>query len=275
MDIKVIWVADHSAFTVQNHTHEFYQLALCRKKGGTITIDGKAYEVMPDTVYLMKKGVMHGMERFDDMRLIEIKFLASGEELIKRLNLLPDAFSVSEFPFMKNMLIQAVKEGLNGKVYCNETASSALKIFFATAIREFIKDLPNENLDSQGNKVYYGKTGYVNNDILILNLKPYIEENIHREITLQELADKVYFTPTYFIRRFKILWGVAPMKLVNKVRIEKAKQLLLNNELSVSQVARKCGYKSLHYFSRAFKQEEGISPTDYINSYAVKGGLNE
>ncbi len=275
MDLKVIWVADHSSFTVQNHVHEFYQLALVRKKGGYIIIDGVKYEVMPDQVYLMKKGVMHGMERVDDMRLIEVKFIASGEGFIKHLNALPNVFSLAEYPLMKNMLIQTVKEGLSGKSYCNETASSALKIFFASAIREFIKDLPSESLDTQGNKVNYGKTGYANSDILILNLKPYIEENLHREITLQELADKVYFNPTYFIRRFKILWGLAPMKFVNRVRIEKAKRLLIASNSSVSKVAEDCGFKSLHYFSRAFKQEEGISPSEYVNSYVTKGGLNE
>ena len=270
MDIKVIWVADHSSFTVQSHTHEFYQLAFVRKKGGNIIIDGKVYPATVDQVYLMKKGVMHGLERIDDMRLIEVKFIPSGDEFIKHLNALPNVFSLAEYPLMKNMLIQTVKEGLSGKSYCNETASSALKIFFATAIREFIKNLPPESLDSQGKMVNYGKTGYANNDILILNLKSYIEQNIHREITLSELADKVYFNPTYFIRRFKILWGVAPMKFVNKVRIEKAKKLLTNKDLTVSAVAEKCGFKSLHYFSRAFKQEEGISPSEYVNSYVNK-----
>ena len=273
MDIKVIWVADHSSFTVQSHVHDFYQLALVRKKGGNIIIDGKVHEAVYDHVYLMKKGVMHGMERIDDMRLIEIKFIPSGDEFIKHLNALPNVFSLEKYPLMKNMLIQTVKEGLSGKGYSNETASSALKIFFASAIREFIPNLPPESLDSQGKKVNYGKTGYANNDILILNLKSYIEQNIHREITLQELADKVYFNPTYFIRRFKILWGVAPMKFVNKVRIEKAKQLLINKDLSVSMVAEKCGFKSLHYFSRAFKQEEGISPSEYVNSYVNEGGI--
>ena len=104
-------------------------------------------------------------------------------------------------------------------------------------------------------------------------MKSYIEENLHREITLNELADKVYFNPTYFIRRFKILWGLAPMKFVNKIRIEKAKQLLISKDLSVSMVAEKCGFKSLHYFSRTFKQEEGISPTEYVNSYVNEGGI--
>ena len=65
------------------------------------------------------------------------------------------------------------------------------------------------------------------------------------------------------------------MKFVNRVRIEKAKRLLIASNSSVSKVAEDCGFKSLHYFSRAFKQEEGISPSEYVNSYVTKGGLNE
>ena len=65
------------------------------------------------------------------------------------------------------------------------------------------------------------------------------------------------------------------MKFVNRVRIEKAKRLLIASNLSVSKVAKECGFKSLHYFSRTFKQEEGISPRDYVSSYVENGGLNE
>lgn len=265
MNVHVLWVADHTAFTTHYHTHDFFQIAFCKKKGGTITIGDVTYVAKPDHVYLMKPTVMHTMTRGDDMKLIEIKFMAEGEELISQLNALPNEFCLSDVAFMKNILRQTVKEGLLKAPYSEQTTNASFKIFLAHAIREFDYNYLSEKPENDSSVISTGLDYTKNNDIIILNLKDYINENLHREITLKELADTVYFNPTYFVRRFKILWGVSPMKFVLNARINKAKELMLSTTLSVSEIAEKCGFNSIHYFSRTFKNYEGISPSEYID----------
>lgn len=272
MDIHVLWVADHKSFSVKPHTHEFYQLAFVRKKGGLITIGENTYQAKPDFVYLMKPSVLHSIKRQEDLRLIEVKFLVKDDKLAKKLNALPDEFIFEDVAFMKNILFQTVEEGLSGAAYCNETTNSAFKIFLAHALREFDKNSPSEKLDNLDYNVLYGNfdSDKNNNDILILSLKDYVENRIKEDITLKDLADTVYFNPTYFVRRFKILWGVTPMKFVNDVRLNKAKQLMATTSLTVTEIAEECGFKSLHYFSRAFKQKESVSPTEYLKKFKIK-----
>ena len=101
-------------------------------------------------------------------------------------------------------------------------------------------------------------------------IRSYIEENLTKEITLEELSELVYFNKTYFVKRFKILWGTTPMRFVTKTRIEAARKLLSASSHSISEIAELCGFKSIHYFSRTFKKETGISPLDYRRRLADK-----
>ncbi len=266
MNVHVLWVADHTAFSTTYHTHDFYQVAFCKKKGGTITIGDVTYDAKPDHVYFMKPTIMHAMTRGDDMKLIEIKFVAEGEELNKQLNALPDEFCLSDVAFMKSILRQTVKEGLLKAPYSEQTTNASFKIFLAHAIREFDYNYLSLSPQNDSNVISSGLDfATKNNDIIILNLKDYIDSNLHRDITLKELADKVFFNPTYFVRRFKILWGVSPMKFVLNARINRAKELMLSTNLTVSEIAERCGFNSIHYFSRTFKSYEDLSPSEYIH----------
>ena len=65
-----------------------------------------------------------------------------------------------------------------------------------------------------------------------------------------------------FIRQYKI----SPVKYVTSLKIEKAKELLLTGQYSVTQTALLCGFENVYYFSTVFKNHTGISPKNYIKS---------
>ena len=94
-----------------------------------------------------------------------------------------------------------------------------------------------------------------------------IEKNLHKELTLSELADKVGYNKTYLVKKTKLLWGMSPMQYVNSVRLEKAKQLLSSTDMSITEIAESIGFKCIHYFSRNFKRNVGITPSEYHKKY--------
>ena len=269
MNVQVFWVAKHTAFNVNPHTHDFYHMVFCRKKGGTVTVGNTVYNAQTDYVYFMRPGVLHAMTRGDDMKLIEIKFFIEDSALQNEVSALPDEFTFSDVAFLRSILNQTAKEALSGLAYGSETANCAFKMFLAHAIREFNGSLTNSSIREEAALQPATKLEKVNADVVILNLKSYVEEHLKDEITLTDLANQVFLNPTYFVKRFKILWGVSPMKFVCETRINKAKELLLSTNLSASSIAEECGFNSLHYFSRCFKQQEGISPTEYIAMHKI------
>lgn len=266
MDVHILWLSNHIANSVEPHTHDFYQIIFCKKRGGQISIDGEDYDAKSNFVYFIKPGSVHSIDCGIDMHIIEIKFFAYGDDLNKYLAEVPDEFQLSDISFMKMLFLHIAREGVESKIYCNETINSALKLFLAKAIREFneISNLEPLNYQIFTDVPNHEKT---NTDIMILDLKTYIEQNLDRNITLDELSKKVNLNKTYFVKRFKIMWGISPMKFINNMRIEKAKQLIIKGNLSIQQIADSIGFNSIHYFSRAFKQSEGVAPTEYYKYF--------
>jgi AraC family transcriptional regulator of arabinose operon len=90
----------------------------------------------------------------------------------------------------------------------------------------------------------------------------YIEAHLTDSLTVEELAQIAHFHPNYFIQLFKNFTGNSPIQYINRVRLEKAKHLLTMTELNVSAIADAVGLE-LSYFSRMFREHNGVSPTAY------------
>ena len=98
---------------------------------------------------------------------------------------------------------------------------------------------------------------------LITRAKRYIEEKQGEDLSLGEVAKAVNTSTFYFCKMFKKATGLHFTEYVSRVRIEKAKNLLLNPNLRVSEVAFEIGFQSLTHFNRVFKKIVGQSPTEY------------
>lgn len=107
---------------------------------------------------------------------------------------------------------------------------------------------------------------------MILEGEKYILEHYNTEnISIPRLAGLCGISETYFKQLFLSKHGMTPKKYVTHIRMEKAKDLLLTGNYSVTQVAEMTGYENIYYFSRVFKQEFGMNPTEFINKFTQQG----
>lgn len=90
----------------------------------------------------------------------------------------------------------------------------------------------------------------------------YVQENYMNELTVKELADYVHVSESYLSRLMSARIGVPPMKYVNYVRVENAKQALKRNH-SIDHIAALTGFNESKYFSTVFKRETGITPSKF------------
>ncbi len=95
----------------------------------------------------------------------------------------------------------------------------------------------------------------------------YISEHYaDADITNEKLAEIADMSTVYFRKLFTQRYGISPMKYLTNVRIETAKNLLLGGNASVSDIGESIGFASVYSFSRAFKKNTGISPTEFAKS---------
>ncbi len=98
---------------------------------------------------------------------------------------------------------------------------------------------------------------------VITRAKQFIEQNHSEDLSLGAVAKAVNSSTFYFCKMFKKATGINFTEYVSRVRIEKAKNLLLNPNLRVSEIAYEVGFQSLTHFNRVFKKIVGQSPTEY------------
>ena len=98
---------------------------------------------------------------------------------------------------------------------------------------------------------------------MIVRAKQYIHEHQTEELSLGQVAKAVNTSTFYFCKMFRKVTGVNFTDYVSRVRIEKAKNLLLNPNLRVSEIAYEVGFQSLTHFNRVFKKIMGESPSEY------------
>jgi len=97
----------------------------------------------------------------------------------------------------------------------------------------------------------------------------YMREHYREKISRETLADIAKLTPNAFCRSFKRATGMSQTDYLNRIRIERAKELLAPN-ISVKEVAMDVGYGSEYYFSRIFKETVGLTPTLFIKRERLK-----
>ena len=98
---------------------------------------------------------------------------------------------------------------------------------------------------------------------LIYRTMQFLHSDFSRKLSLEEVAHHVYISPTYLSRVFKAEVGCSMVDYLNRVRIEKSKELLANDNLRLIEVALQCGFESQSYFNRIFKQNCGLTPQQY------------
>ena len=98
---------------------------------------------------------------------------------------------------------------------------------------------------------------------VVIRAKQYINANLEDKIYLEAVAQHVGVSTFYFCKIFKRTTGLTLTEYVNRRRVERAKQRLLNPQARVTEVAYEVGYQSLSQFNRSFLKYVGISPTKF------------
>jgi YesN/AraC family two-component response regulator len=96
--------------------------------------------------------------------------------------------------------------------------------------------------------------------LLIKQVMAHIQQNYTRTLSLKELADTVGVSKSYLSRIFKTDTGISLWDYLNRFRVQKAKELLVLTEKSITDIAADVGYEDVGYFGRVFHEIAGCSP---------------
>lgn len=106
----------------------------------------------------------------------------------------------------------------------------------------------------------------------VVAAKEYLLRHLDQPLRLGQVASHVRLSEPHLARLFKQVTGQTVFEYVRQMRFEKAKNYLSESDMNISEIARRTGFASLEVFSRTFKREVGISPSEYRRQVSVQFG---
>ena len=104
-----------------------------------------------------------------------------------------------------------------------------------------------------------------NKNLIVVNVKKYINEHVNEKLTLNKVAEEFHISPNYLSILFSKYNDTGFTDYINQRKIDEAKKMLAEGSLKIYEISNILGFESAFYFSRVFKKSTGYSPRDYIN----------
>ncbi|MEK4064562.1 MULTISPECIES: response regulator [Paenibacillus] len=188
---------------------------------------------------------------FDEMAIF-IEAQALSKELAERIIIEMVVVLYRQFENL-NMQPDWSLEGLLGKLHGLGTLTAMINVL-KQEFREWMLE---------SNKVMAREDGRS----VVEKAKRYIEDNYHKDLSIEELSEVAGLSISHFCTLFKQISGYTFLEFVTNCRMEKAKYILQNSNVKVYQVAPLVGYQDPRYFTQVFKKATGKTPTEYREEY--------
>lgn len=244
------------------HVHEnLVEVLLVYEGSGIYTIDNNKYIAKKGDLIFYNSGVVHD------------EFGGNGS------NLGTYCLGISNLKILKLGDNKIIEDNYCPIINCNEYFDDILSMF--DIIRKSI-DVDGIHVAEFSNflvqalvvkfRIIIEKNGDVKQikyPSLATKVKIYIDKNYNENISLKSIAEAVNANQYYLSHIFKEETGFSPMQYVTRRRIGEAQNLLINTQLSITEIAANVGYNNSNYFQNVFKKIVGYTPGSYRKRWQV------
>ncbi|MBW8683069.1 helix-turn-helix domain-containing protein [Chitinophaga rhizophila] len=246
------------------HRHDFYHLIIFTQGGGSHTIDFEKFQIKPYHGYFMAPGQVHGWNFEGDIDGYVINFSADffksfllNNQYLKKFEFLNGKVQHSVVDIHEkdqSSVIELLNKALievesTGKFQLDKLRIILLELFF------LIADIKGESEELRGMENH--------NQIVLRNFEQLIDEHFLRLRLPKDYAELLCVTPNYLNIICKELLGISAGNLIRNRIVLEAKRMLINLELTVTEIAYKLNFSDNSYFCKLFKNQTGMSPETF------------
>lgn len=255
----------------RRHRHNFYHFVYLTGGKGEIWVDDQAQPVGANYAYMVCPGVFHEYvnDRNEPLHTIEVKFVVQDDKLAQSLAALPfsaDCSDLNAVPQLELLLQEARQQ----RPYYKDLMASSFLQFLLLLLRAHAPDRASSassdvSAASRPNDLTPSSIlPFIREqDDLCASIVQYVAEHYQDKITLTDLAKRFALSRTYLCDRFRQKYGISPIQLLNRIRLNKAKQLLADERMSITDISEHTGFQSIHHLSKFFSKKVGMSPMQY------------
>ena len=241
-------------YSFSGETHNFWELTFIDNGELVTNVDGEDYTLDEMDLILYAPGQFHTQHTGNSKSCSYLTILFEMD--------IPDSYLVTNRVYhahrdIHNALNEFIKVSNNHMLYNSELMICYLKQLIIRILQyDFLTSTPIASTPMQQRF-----ENELLNEIII-----YINDTIYEHITIEEICNKFSISRSSLQALFKNNLGTAPKQYISDLKLNKSKLLIKESMHTISEISSMLGFTSIHYFSRKFKQQFGITPTDYAKT---------
>ncbi|MBR5739319.1 MAG: helix-turn-helix transcriptional regulator [Lachnospiraceae bacterium] len=212
---------------------------------------------MPGSVMLFEPGREQDFSAIREFKISYVHFTVRKDEMDSFRLPIMEVFYPEEEGLVNQYIDQINKEFNTRDFLFEYEMDSLLRNLFVRLSRS----IHARKIEEENNTSLYN---------LFCQARYMMLSNCEKEWASTNMPEMVSLKRSQFYKYYTEFFGISPMADLNRARIEKAKSMLTNEDVNVTDVAAAVGYSSIHHFSRTFKDHTGFSPLQYVRN--VTGG---
>lgn len=251
--------------------HDYLEITYIFQGSGVFHIEGREYDVAEGDVAVMGNSGFHRLEAKPHvpLKVICVFFLP---ELVYKVganerdfDYLVPFFQYS--PDFRNIIPagELDSDALLEKIRQIRDELTEQRIYYELAVKSNLLDIMLLIARYYGSRAA-NLTVHNKRQDEILRLKnafDFIEANYQTKVSLKTAAEQVFMSPSYFCKVFKKVTGCTLVEYISRLRIDKARELLLVGEKSITEIAHEVGFESHSYFDKIFHRLMNVAPHEY------------
>lgn len=259
---------NHEYEAYPSHWHTPIEIIVPIKNTYEIICKSKTYQLKESDFFFINSGVLHSMEACEGERLIfqaDFSMLQNVSEIEAVLSSIPSVIHITDGnapDIHKQLIVLMMKikeEYFSGNILSGAAVYASLLEILVLMGRKYTGEGIGPEVTHTKQQEYTTKFIFV---------CQYISEHCTEDMTLDDVAGLVGFSKYHFTRLFKDFTGCSFYKYLNRKRIAHAERLLIDPEISITEVALQSGFSSLSSFIRMFKIIKDCTPTEFRKMYS-------
>lgn len=254
---KITHAREHQGGVLAAYIEREYVFQYCVSGEAKFRLRDTMYRVRPGTTFLMPPQLphaLHFMPEETSYRYLVVHFTMPDESTLLRqfpmVVTLADGDSAAVAHCLREIVVEWQADRTGFRLITSGLLVEALGYYWR-----------NRSADTHSEVVI--STAWQDVERAI----SWMHENHDKPLAIDQMAHIAGLSPAYFCKAFKEYTGCSPHKYLNNIRIDKARQMLCQTDLSCTQIADCVGFPSVASFSRVFHRVMGVSPSKWVQDY--------
>ncbi len=261
-------------FTGQCHFHDFVEIVIIEDGHGVQDINGELYSLKAGDIFVIQNQTRHYFTDYANLKIINIMFtpalLKQSERFLRRIPGFNTIFTIEprlrkEHNFRNHLylsrpqihtlleLLQKMDRELKDRSAGYEAAVPALLLEVVVYLSRNFQEKEHQSVAP----LRLGK---------LLSL---LEHKFNEDWTLARMAELCFMSVNNLLRLFRMVTGTSPVAYLLKLRLVQSRKLLLESDLSITEIADRCGFHDSNYFSKKFTACYGMPPRKYRKTVEI------